>query len=90
MNSNRRTILALIAMGRITPFQAERLLSVIEESRETTRILAICLTFAGLAQLHLHELVPGLMHFFNTRVPVLAEALHHVIPPLTGLWGGLQ
>jgi hypothetical protein len=83
MNSDRRTILALIAMGRITPVQAERLLAAVNESRETAWILATCLAMGCLAQLHLHELLPALMHLFNAQVPALAEAVHHVVSPVT-------
>jgi hypothetical protein len=81
MNSDRRAILALVAMGRITPGQAERLIAAWNDSRETAWILAACLAFAVLAQLHLHELVPGLMHFF--------EAIHRTLSPITDLMGGL-
>lgn len=85
MNSDRRTILALIAMGRITPAQAERLLAAVDESRETAWILAICLAGGCLAQLHLHELLPGLVHFFSAQIPALAEAVHHAPSPITDL-----
>ena len=83
MNSDRRIILALIAMGRITPVQAERLLAAVNESRETAWILAICLAVACMAQLHLHGLLPALMHFFHLQVPALAEAVHHALSPIT-------
>ena len=63
MNNDRGTILALIAAGRITPAQAEHLLAAMNETRETIWILGLCLGYACLAQLHLHELVTGLMHF---------------------------
>ena len=89
MNSDRRTILALIAMGRITPLQAERLLAAVDDSRETAWILAMCLAGACLAQLHLYELLPGLVHFFNGQVPA-AEAAHHALSnllPLTRMGG---
>jgi anthranilate/para-aminobenzoate synthase component II len=82
MNSDRRTILALIAMGRITPGQAERLLAAVNESRETAWILAICLAVACMAQLQLHGLLPALMHFFHLQVPALAEAVHHAVSPI--------
>jgi hypothetical protein len=38
MNTDRRVILALIAMGRITPAEAERLLAAWDESFETAWI----------------------------------------------------
>jgi len=89
MNSDRRTILALIAMGRITPAQAERLLAVANEGRETVMILALCLAYACLAQLHLHELLPGLMHLLSAQIPALAESVQHALLPITNLLGGL-
>jgi len=85
MNSERRTILALVAIGRITPAQAERLLGALNESRETAWILTLCLAYAVLAQLHLHEALPGILHFFSAQVPVLAESLHHTLSPIRGL-----
>ncbi|HXS78421.1 MAG TPA: hypothetical protein VN753_19740 [Terracidiphilus sp.] len=85
MDVDRRAILTLIAMGRITPAEAERLLAAWNESRETAWILIASFGFALLAQIHLHGLVPMLMHFINTQVPVVAEWLS----PLTGGIGGL-
>lgn len=85
MNNDRRTILALIAMGRITPAQAERLLAVVNESHETAWILALCLAGTCLAQFHLHELLPALMHLFNVHLPALAEAIDHAVSPITNL-----
>lgn len=90
MNMNRRTILALIALGRITPVEAEQLLSAIHESRETTWILAICLAFVCLTQLHLHEFVPSLVHFFNLEVPLLAASAHHAVSTVADLLGGMR
>ncbi|HEY2466358.1 MAG TPA: hypothetical protein VGI45_00785 [Terracidiphilus sp.] len=83
MDSDRRTILALIAMGRITPVQAERLLSAVNESRETAWILAICIAVGCVAQFHLHDLLPVLMHFLNVQIPVLAGAMHRALSSIT-------
>jgi hypothetical protein len=88
MNTDRRVILSLVATGRITATEAERLLAAWNDSRETAWILAFGLAFACLAQLHLRELLPMLMHFFNAQVPALAEAVHHAFSPLTDLLGG--
>lgn len=79
MNTDRRAILALIAMGRITPAEAERLLAACNESRETAWILVASLGFALLAQLHMHELVPMFRHLINTQLPALANMLGLVI-----------
>jgi hypothetical protein len=89
MNIDRRAILSLVATGRITALEAERLLVAWNDSRETAWILALSLTFALLAQIHLHELLSILMHLFNTQIPELAEAVHHAFSPITDLLGGL-
>ncbi|MGA8739577.1 MAG: hypothetical protein WB561_00160 [Terracidiphilus sp.] len=89
MNTDRRAILSLVATGRITAAEAERLLAVWNDSREMVWILALCLAFACLARLHLRELLPMLMHLFNTQVPTLAEAVHFALSPITDLLGGL-
>ena len=88
MNSDRRTILTLIAAGRITPAQAERLLAVVNESRETAWILALCLAGACVAQVHLLKVLPSLVHFFITQVPALAETTLHALGPITKFLGG--
>ncbi len=67
MNTDRRVILSLVATGRITAAEAERLLAAWNDSRETAWILAFGLAFACLAQLHLRELLPILMHFSTRR-----------------------
>lgn len=85
MNTDRRTILALIAMGRITPAEAERLLAAWNESRETAWILAASVGFALLAQLHLHDLVPMLNHLISTQV----QAFTHLTGQIMGEMGGL-
>lgn len=89
MTSDRHAILALIATGRITPAEAERLLAACNESRETLWIIALALAFAFMAQLHLGELVPMLLHFFNAQIPALAEALRHPISPISEGMRGL-
>jgi hypothetical protein len=89
MQADRRAILALIAMGRITPREAEQLLAVWNESRETAWILLASFGFALLGQLQLHELVPMLTHFMNAQIPALAEAMQHALSPLTEGMEGL-
>jgi len=89
MNTDRRAILALIAMGRITSAEAERLLAAWNESRETAWILAFILAVVCLAQLNVHSPVSALMHFFNAQVPALAEAVRHALSPISNLMGGL-
>ena len=82
MSSDRSAILALVAMGGITPGQAERLIAAWNDGRETAWILATCLAFALLAQLHLGELLSSLLHFFNAQLPALSEAMRHALLPI--------
>lgn len=89
MDRERSTILALVAAGRITAVEAERLLAAWNDSRETAWILLLCLAFACLAHFQLRELLPALSHFIDAQIPALAEAVHHAFWPINGLLGGL-
>ena len=74
MRNERRAILALMAAGRISAVEAERLLRVWNERFEALWIAALCL-LACLAQLHL---------------PALADAAgrlsHELAPEGTRIW----
>ncbi len=48
MHTDRSTILSLIATGRITPREAERLLAVWRDGDEVVLRLALCLAFVAL------------------------------------------
>ena len=89
MNKDRRAILSLVATGRITLSEAERLLVAWNDSRETVWILALSLAFAWLAHIHLHELLSILMHLLSAQIPALAESMQHAFLPITDLLGGL-
>jgi hypothetical protein len=66
MYRERQLILSLIALGRITPRQAERLLAVSSIGREELWIMGACIV-TGLAQL-----LPPLAHLAQTILP-----MHH-------------
>jgi len=85
MSTDRRAILALIAMGRITPAEAERLLAAWNESRETAWILVASFGFALLAQLPMHEILPMLRHLVSAHIPALANMLGSLIGAMGGL-----
>ena len=80
MNGERRAILALIAMGRITPSEAERLLAVWNESRETAWILIASIGLALLGQVNLHEV----MRVLGRLVSVQISGLAHILGTVTG------
>jgi hypothetical protein len=64
MKRDRKTILGLVALGRITPYQAERLLVACGESRDGWWLVAVvALGLLALASMH-----PGL--------PTLGHSLH--------------
>ena len=54
MSRDRRTILQMVALGRLSPGEAERLLLVWNEGRETAWIIAGCLALALIAALEAH------------------------------------
>lgn len=54
MSRDRRTILQLVALGRLSPGEAERLLLVWNEGRETAWIIAGCVALALIAALEAH------------------------------------
>jgi len=47
MRNDRRAILSLVALGRITPSEAERLLIACNASRDGFWIFAACVTFSN-------------------------------------------
>ena len=89
MDRDRNIILLLVASGRITAGEAERLITAWNESRETGWILLLCLAVACLAHFHLRELLPVLSHFFNAQISALAGAVQQAFWPINELLGGL-
>ena len=89
MNSHRRAILQLVAMGRVTPGQAERLLIALNDDRETLWALAACIAISGLAQIHLSQLLPELLHVAQSIMPGSVISLHHALSLATRLFGGM-
>jgi len=59
MSRDRRTILQLVALGRLSPGEAERLLLAWNEGRETAWVIAGCVALALIAALEAHASVVG-------------------------------
>lgn len=59
MSRDRRTILQLVALGRLSPGEAERLLLAWNEGRETAWLIAGCVALALIAALEAHASVVG-------------------------------
>lgn len=85
MNTDRRAILSLVALGRITPREAERLLAVWPGSDETLVRLVLSLAFAWLVLSHLSDLFAG----FTRMLVAVAPELHHSIAFVAHCLGGL-
>lgn len=64
MRNERRAILGLVAAGRISAAEAERLLRVWNDAHEEFWILAACLLVC-LTQIHLQLSLDGLGHFME-------------------------
>jgi hypothetical protein len=78
MPKDRRTVLYLVAMGRMTPEQAERMLVTWNDLRESQWIMAGCMVLAVLGLLHGQGWFP---HGWFTQG-------HHALSLFKLWWGG--
>lgn len=88
MNTDRRAILSLIAMGRITPREAERLLTVWSDRDEVTLWLAVLLAIVWLLLPHTNEIFAGLASVLDIMGPRYLACWHHAASMVSGLFGG--
>ena len=89
MNTDRRAILSLIAMGRITPAQAERLLVVWNDRSDAVWALAAVVTAALFAQDFSHGFVPEILHGLRSLMPGFVSLAQQTSSILTQLLGGI-
>lgn len=78
MRQKCRTIPSLVALGRITPAEAQRLLMDWNIGQEELWTLFACIAIACLAQLHPH-----------TALPVDSVTVHRALSLITHLFGGI-
>lgn len=90
MKTDRSAILQLVALGRITPAEAERLLLAWNEGREALWALAACMIAFILAQVHLDKLLPGLAHVARLLFGPGSHLTHHALAVVTQLLGGVR
>ncbi len=89
MNRDRRTLLQLLAMGRVSPTEAERLITVWNLHREDSWVFLVCLLLAVLpAQAPLHPLL-GVISAVCTHIPGPFAPLAQLFSTLHHLTGGL-
>ncbi len=88
MREERRTILALIALGRLTPAEAERLIAASDRGHEDNLILAACAAVLIL-QSQGHILASVLIHAQHIANPSSLAGLSHALTGIAHLLGGL-
>ena len=86
MNTDRRAILSLVAMGRITPREAERLLALWPDGEDALIRLALGFAFVWLLLSHLGGWFAGIVH----PLAAFAPLAHHALACLTPWFGGLS
>jgi hypothetical protein len=89
MQTDRHTILSLIAAGRITPVEAERLLVLSNERAETLLALAACLGVALLVQGSSHLLWPEVLRSLKTMLTEFSAVIFQMQVFITQVWGGI-
>ncbi len=83
MQKERQIILSMIALGRITPREAERLLAAWTLSREELWVIAACVTAS------LTQIAPALARMVHTLLPEGLPGLHHAVMAITYRIGGM-
>jgi hypothetical protein len=89
MQTDRRTILSLVASGRITSAEAERLLVLSNERTETILALAACLVAALLLKNPSDHLLSGIFDMFRMLPTAIPGAIHQAQVALTQVIGGI-
>jgi hypothetical protein len=77
VRKHRRIILGLVALGRITPAEAERLLAAGNTGREGLWIVIGLLMFTLLTQLDPRHVLPQLAHVAHALLPAFTQ--HHAL-----------
>jgi hypothetical protein len=88
MPHGRRTILSLVALGRISPAEAERLLIAWNQGREGFWISAACIAILLLGLLDGNQALPGLVHFAKSLLSGRILPLHHTLALIGSVFGG--
>lgn len=90
MNRNRRTLLQLVALGRLSPVEAERLTAAWSLQREDAWIFLVCLLLTVLpAQAPLHPLLGAIDAACSMHLPAGFAPLGQLFSTLHHLTGGI-
>ena len=88
MNTDRRAILSLIAMGRITPREAERLLAILSDWDDAIARVGVVIAVAWMVVPHVHEILVVWSQAFDVVGPRLLVVGHHVFTSVRNVFGG--
>ncbi len=75
MDTEHSAILSLVASGRITPREAERLLAAWRDGEDTILRLALCLAFVALLLPDVGNTMTAIGQAFGTLLPALERAV---------------
>jgi len=90
MDHDRHTILQLVAMGRLSPAEAERLIAAWNLNREDAWLFLAGLLLAALpTHAPLHALLGGIYAAAGSHLPGSLPFLGHLFSKLHHLTGGL-
>ena len=83
MKKERQAILSLVALGRITPKEAERLLAAWNAGREELWALAVC------AAVCVAQSLPALVRLAHMLMPGAIPGVLHAVSAMTYRIGGM-
>ncbi len=75
MHTDRNAIFSLVASGRITPREAERLLVVSRDGEDRVLTLALCLAFAAMLLPQIANVATAMGQTLATLSPAIERAL---------------
>ena len=90
MERDRRAIWSLLAMGRITAREAERLLAVLEDGDDAILRFAMVFAVAWIGLQQGHELVMGMVHAVSMAAPRVAELAQNAVVGVMHVFGGVR
>lgn len=90
MSTDRRAILSLIATGRISAREGERLLAVLPDEDDFILWAVICLAVLWLLLSYFREILTGVNRVFVSWFSEISLAAHHALICFTHWFGGLS
>ncbi len=88
MPNDRRTILSLVALGRISPAEAERLLIAWNQGHESFWVFAACIAALVLALPEPHHALHGIVHFAESLLSGKVIPVHPALAMVSRWFGG--